>query len=208
MTHRASAADTWMSAPDDTFPGYRDSGHSAGHYVADRAAIGRLNANEIQHPAAVWYGCVGHTSDQWTRGGQDYDYGSVVIGRKPLKGYRHWVETLTRAPQGHHTATLKKGNFNPPYHLAFWYENQYADVDSMVNHSGYSFQHIHHATLAAEKRTSVYNSPVYTIYVTAQVLDSSEQPMAETRLRATVERTWDGKLNMLDFKWVMQDEDL
>jgi hypothetical protein len=43
------------------------------------------------------------------------------------------------------------------------------------------------------------SSPVHTVYITAQALDRRLGPLAETRLAVTVERCWDGKLNLLDF---------
>ena len=51
----------------------------------------------------------------------------------------------------------------------------------------------------------VGNSPVYTLYVTAQTLDVYELPLAEIKVHCTIERTWDGKLNFLDFRWIPSD---
>ena len=51
-------------------------------------------------------------------------------------------------------------------------------------------------------------SPVYTLFVTAQALSAPEPgserqtPLSEVRLQATVERTFDGKMNILEFKWL------
>ena len=43
------------------------------------------------------------------------------------------------------------------------------------------------------------------MYVTAQTLDVFELPLAEIKVHCTIERTWDGKLNFLDFRWIPSD---
>ena len=51
-------------------------------------------------------------------------------------------------------------------------------------------------------------SPVYTVFVTAQSLTREDpatglqRPVAETKIQATLERTYDGKMNVLEFKWL------
>ena len=191
-------------ASTDNFEIYKAAGHSKGHFVGDRAAIGRVNANEIQHPAVVWYCSIGTTTDNWqyaANANYDYDYANVVIGKKPFKGYTHWFDTLNRAALVHIYTTLNR----VPYHIAFWYENQFADIDSQYGHAGTTIQHIHHTSAPTNRNLYVGNSPVHTIYVTAQSLDVFEMPLAEIKVMATIERTWDGKLNMLDFKWMPAD---
>ena len=58
------------------------------------------------------------------------------------------------------------------------------------------------ATMPAARFNYAGVSPVHTIYVTAQSLDVNQEPQAEIKVMATVERTWDGKMNFLDFKWI------
>ena len=46
------------------------------------------------------------------------------------------------------------------------------------------------------------------LFVTAQSLappdpvTGKQEPLAETKIQATVERTYDGKMNVLEFKWL------
>jgi hypothetical protein len=46
---------------------------------------------------------------------------------------------------------------------------------------------------------TVAPSPVYTVFILAQRLDASGQPLCEENLRVTVERTFDGKMNVLEY---------
>jgi hypothetical protein len=180
---------------------YRRSQGGQGHYLGDRAAIGRINGNEIQHPGAVWYAGIGASHDKW--GGattKDYDYANVVIGKKPFRGYNHWSESLSRA------CMVEKFHANRvPYHMGFWYENQFADADTWYAPSGQSTNHMHHTTVATSRNLYMGNGSVYTIYVTAQSLDTFEKPLSEIKILATIERTWDGKSNLLDFRWIPSD---
>jgi hypothetical protein len=84
---------------------------------------------------------------------------------------------------------------------AFWYENQFADADSTHINFGGALGHAHHDPRSVGHFAYVGPSPVHTVYVTAQSLNRDENPSAEVRLRATVERTWDGRTNVLDFSW-------
>ena len=141
----------------------------------------------------------------------------VLIGRKPLKGYNSWKHFNTRSGNVY-GSRIKIGNnsFIPdidtidalPYHAAVWYENLFADGDSMhVNiNKGFALGHEQHEMRAAGRVLWVGNSPVFTIYCTAQSLDVFELPLSEIKVMATIERSWDGKLNMLDFKWILSDE--
>ncbi len=49
------------------------------------------------------------------------------------------------------------------------------------------------------------NSTVYTIFVTGNAVDQTDEPLAEMRARVTVERTWDGRMNILEFTWLPTD---
>ena len=129
---------------------------------------------------------------------ETFDFAAAVIGKKPFKGYTSWLHAQSRTGFGHTWFRRVR----PPYHLATWYENLYADYDSVITHAGNSFQHRHHFTYPGHKYNYAGQSPVFTIYVTAQSLDSKEEPQAEIKVMATVERTWDGKINFLDFKWI------
>jgi hypothetical protein len=47
---------------------------------------------------------------------------------------------------------------------------------------------------------------VHTVLVTGQALDDSGRPLAESRARATLERTWDGRLHLVEFCWLSKGE--
>ena len=79
---------------------------------------------------------------------------------------------------------------------------EYADMSADHGHAGQTYNHFHHTTIPTSRNLYAGNSAVYTVYVTAQSLDANEEPQAEIKVHATVERTWDGKTNFLDFKWL------
>ena len=53
---------------------------------------------------------------------------NAVIGKKPFKGYSNWLDSLTRVGISHRFGV--GGRLTIPYHIAFWYENQYADIST------------------------------------------------------------------------------
>jgi hypothetical protein len=162
-----------------------------GHFVGDRKAIGRTNINELAHPAAVYYS------------GVYADYNQLVqVGRKPFKGY----VSLWAMP----SRTFYYHGDDTPYNKLVWRENLFGDCSS---------EHIYDDMLRELDTNMMFtcrqgyvgNSPVYTLYITAQTVKQDEldpcilTAVAETKMRATVERTWDGKMNVLEFNWIPQD---
>jgi hypothetical protein len=188
------ATASWPGAP-----GY--GGDADGHYVGDRRALGGVNLNEVAHPSGIWYTALGRTFDLWrgSSNGNDMVNFMVIVGKKPLKGYTSWVEGYTRSTTGHKATDSPVDNTT--YQSSFWYENQYADGDAMHTNHEVSVGHVCHEISNSQRAVWVGNSPVHTLYITAQSLGQDEQPIAEVRLRATVERLPDGKLNILDCGW-------
>jgi hypothetical protein len=195
-------------------PLYGLAGSSAGHYIDDRASVSGINLNEIFHPAAVWFTGVGSNNGIF-RGQSHLNEGTdhiALIGKKPFKGYTAWVDYRTRAHWGHYGATAPGHSFEDLDYMSFaagvWYENLYADGGA--NHTSYggAVTHHHHDSRSTMRNMWVGTSPVFSLYVTAQTLDGSESPTAEIKVRATVERTWDGKTNFLEFRWIPSEAGL
>ena len=190
----------WPAAPLYATAG--TSVRGAGHYAADRAAIGRLNLNELVHPAAVWF--AGLFTAHSFRERNVWNH-IAAIGRKPLKGYTSWIGAQTRSSFSGRGAIGYRQSYDLKYPVAVWYENLFADADTQNSGNGTAGFQGQIEARAAGRMLYVGNSPVYTLYVTAQTLDVYELPLAEIKVHCTIERTWDGKLNLLDFKWIPSD---
>ena len=132
--------------------------------------------------------------------GDSFVHHTLVIGRKPYKGYTSWVDMETRGVASFKSSPQSIDHYS--YKVLFWYENLFADASTAHTNNGGTLNHIQHTYKSMGVYTNAGNSPVYTIYVTAQSLDVFELPLAEVKVMGTIERTWDGKLNMLDFKWL------
>jgi hypothetical protein len=164
-----------------------------GRYCADRKVNRRINLNEIQTPFALH--ALGLGGDMDT--GYVY-YGlstevlpgrlnpMTILGYKPLRGYTDIYQWMRRA----------SGNVVRPN--AFWSDNLWTGGAWDLRLPGGPTPGTGDGGLAA--RTTVSPSPVYTAYILAQKLDWSGQPTNETKMRVTVERTWDGKLHIVDFR--------
>jgi hypothetical protein len=155
-----------------------------GLFVGELRQINKLNLNELWYPPT--FGGVGW-SGMWYGASSSY----TSFGRKPLKGFHSPSDSLNRH--------FQIWNADPGYNLRI----QPWDLDADFSHEGNYID----TYSEYDRFDSVHcgASPVYTIYVTGNALDEQAEPLAEMRLRATVERTWDGRCNILEFTWLTTD---
>jgi hypothetical protein len=149
---------------------------ASGRFCAELKALNRINLNEVRAPAVL----VGLGWKQLYAG----------LGRKPLRGFNSAVD----AGAYNHFDASGSG-----YQLRIkpWDLDDDQSLDRASGHPG------DHDNLLRAAR--VGSSPVYTIVVTGASLDEHGEVAGERRLRATVERTWDGRLNILEFNWLRSE---
>lgn len=158
-----------------------------GRYFLDRKTVKRINLNEISTCMQV-SGLIG--SFFRTYGNLDTEASGTfapisLISQKPLRGYAYingWDQRIVRRDSYRNAA--------------FWSDNLWAD--SSADLSSEQPNKPDEAGWAAQ--ATVAPSPVYTAFVLAQRLGADGQPLAEEKLRVTVERTWDGKMNVLEYR--------
>ena len=131
-----------------------------------------------------------------TFSGVGWNQSYISFGRKPLKGFhspsaamdRHfWTQPSYGAPT------------YPGYNLCIrpWDLDSDSSLEpTQTSPPGHIYRY---------DSTHCSNSPVYTIFVTGSAVDDQGEALAEMRLRATVERTWDGRCNILEFCWLPTD---
>jgi len=123
--------------------------------------------------------------------GTEWNSSYTSFGRKPLKGFMSPSDAMTYHFYG-------SANFEA--RIKPW------DLDNDNSADYYSA-----ASTSHQKRfDAIYcsNSTVYTIFVTGNAVDQADEPLAEMRARVTVERTWDGRTNILEFTWLPTDRGL
>ncbi|HHN45911.1 MAG TPA: hypothetical protein ENN09_00580 [Planctomycetes bacterium] len=168
-------------------------GNPRGWYQSDRKAMGRYNVNEIPHPAAAIAGPVQFSTAP-----------TLIIGRKPLKGYTTFWQLNTRS-------IYYSFESDTPYDTRLWYENLFADCSSDHTHANPHIQYQCNELSNPSRSAHTGNSPIHTVYITAQTVINDQAnpaillPTNEIKIRATVERTWDGKMNIVEFNWIPQD---
>jgi hypothetical protein len=178
--------------------GQFSSFNEAGRYWADRKIVKRININEMVSPPTVRALL---TSDR--EGAPPFEHtGATIpttfIGNKPQRGYpyvnswRQW------------TTTIKAVRFN-----ALWRENLWADASAEVSTCFYGSPSPEGVNRKTESgwvsAATVAPSPVYTAFILAQRLDVDGQGLCEERIRVTFERTWDGKMHVLEFRSSSQE---
>jgi hypothetical protein len=120
-------------------------------------------------------------------GGTGWNASYTSFGRKPLKGFHAPSDAMT-----YHYSSADYLYRIKPWDL---YDDASTDLQDATpdRHSG-RFDAAHCSS-----------SPVYTIFVTGNAVDDQGEPLAEMRARVTVERTWDGRMNILEFTWLPTD---
>jgi hypothetical protein len=164
-----------------------------GRYWADRKVVKRTNLNEIVVPAVARY---------FLHRANGTNASPVIIslmGHKPPRGYpyvNNWRQRVT---------TTRGIRFN-----ALWRDNLWADASMELAHIGnpnWGQEAIN--PLSSENgwasETTVAPSPVYTAFVLAQKLNVDGQPICEEKYRVTLERTWDGKIQVVEYRVTPQD---
>ncbi|HOX06700.1 MAG TPA: hypothetical protein PK280_09875 [Planctomycetota bacterium] len=154
----------------------------SGSFLGELRQINKLNLNEMWFPP--------------TFSGVGWNQSYISFGRKPLKGFhspsaamdRHfWTQPSYGAPT------------YPGYNLCIrpWDLDSDSSLEpTQTSPPGHIYRY---------DSTHCSNSPVYTIFVTGSAVDDQGEALAEMRLRATVERTWDGRCNILEFCWLPTD---
>jgi hypothetical protein len=165
--------------------GCTTAGAVSGAFVGELRQINKLNLNEMWYPP--------------TFAGVGWNESYTSFGRKPLKGFHSPSDAMNR-----HYFT---NNWypDPGYNLRVrpWDLDNDNSLDSaQLYPEGADYFPAHANRYDA---THCANSPVYTIFVTGSAVDTEGEPLAEMRLRATVERTWDGRCNVLEFCWLPTD---
>lgn len=159
------------------------SGRVEGHFNADRQTVFKLNPNLM--PSPMLY--------QWITG--DYvgqTQPTYVFGNKPARGY---VSTP-------HLAWYAGSDYSG-YHLThwnsrIWYKNQCAGPSAFNDYYGVSFLYEGYGRMS---NMATYNpAPVYTLLITGESVSTEGHPVAQMRLSVGVERTWDGKCNVLEYQ--------
>ncbi|HYF49123.1 MAG TPA: hypothetical protein VEJ63_06945 [Planctomycetota bacterium] len=160
-----------------------------GHYQSDRRSVGRMNLNELTGPAALWYAGLG------TEIQPDGNYAPqnlmTALGRRPHKGYVSAADIFTKLNLQSDEAT--------PYNALIWPENSYADLAVAHAHAREQYDRISQQRMALARTTTVSHSTVYTICCTGQTIDRTGYVKAQARMKVTIERTPEGRMNILEW---------
>jgi len=156
---------------------YRWSGGSVsavrGRFCGELKRINKVNLNEVRLPPLL--------------PGLGWQQSYSSIGRKPLRGF-HSPSDAGR--------WLPRPGSEAGYHLRLkpWDLDDDDSLDRTLADAGELGKVLRAAHCGS--------SPVYTILVAGIALDESGEVAGEVRLRATVERTWDGRIDILEFNWL------
>jgi hypothetical protein len=158
-----------------------------GEYVGERKQINKLNLNELWYPP--------------TFAGTAWRQSYTSFARKPLKGFH----SPSDAEAYHYTKAVGSSSY-PGFHDRITRWN--LDDDSSLDFFDDDDYHHYNLGGAGEARLDAIHcgsSPVYTIFVSGSAVDDADEPLAEMRARVTVERTWDGRTQILEFTWLLAD---
>ena len=162
---------------------------SNGYYNSDRKVAKKMFVNLVFYPFVMTY----LYSDP------GYQAANSIIGKKPQLGFEDERQFLFYW-NGYYS------NYYVPFYLRINDKNRFWNLAFPVySFYGGEFYHYHQSGLFTEFGAS----PVYTVLVTGQTINGTGSPVAQSRIEVTVERTWDGKLNMLEYRLVpgmMDDE--
>jgi hypothetical protein len=152
-----------------------------GRFIGELKQLNKLNLNDMYYPPA--FSGVGY-NNQWYGNRSSY----TSFGRKPLKGFHSPSDSMT-------------------YH--FWDKASYHhrikpwSLSDDSSEDFYSYEPDKHGSRYDSSHCTT--SPVYTVFVTGNAVDELGEPLAEMRARVTMERTWDGRMNILEFTWMPTD---
>jgi hypothetical protein len=116
---------------------------------------------------------------------------NVVLGQKPQEGFTdermlmwYWCPSW----ESTHPFYMMKNEANPHWNMSL-YNNEFC-IGHDANYS-----------IRAANFLEFGVAPVYTIIVTGQTINPEDGTVhTQSKLQATVERTWDGKLNILEYQ--------
>jgi hypothetical protein len=155
---------------------------SNGYYNSDRKVGKKIFVNLAFYPFVVSY----LTSYYQTQAM------NAIIGKKPLLGFHDEREFLFYW-------TGYWGQWNTPFYLRVNDKNRFWNYSS----AQYGFLKGEHYFFNTQGLFTEFGaSPVYTILVTGQTITPDGKPHAQSKIEATVERTWDGKMNVLEYRLV------
>jgi hypothetical protein len=172
-----------------------------GRYSSERKIIKRININEICSPVSIYALGLGGTLDsgiyfsnvlknEYITSGNYRISPITLLGHKPFRGYPYvfgWHRSASR--------------FTANRLHSIWNDNLWASAQVDLITRG----ELGTGEEGWAGKATVSPSPVYTVFIVAQRLDASGQPLCEEKLRVTVERTWDGKMNVLDYRMSSED---
>lgn len=161
--------------------------NEAGRYFADRKVVKRVNLNEVVSPFVAMSLMKGYVGEG--EGSGISIVPMTLIGQKPQRGFPYINDWRRRT-------SLHCGiRFN-----AIWRDNLWGGASSEVNLSDEFVEAVNrNRTDGWSSAVTVAPSPVYTAFILAQRLNIDGEPLVEEKLRVTVERTWDGKMNVLEY---------
>ena len=153
-----------------------------GYYNSDRKVAKKFFVNLTFYPFITSY----LHSDPL------FQAGNVVTGKKPLMGFHEEGQFMFYWGGSW-------GQHQTPFHLRVNDKNRFWNYSymyySFLTGAYYDFYH-------TGLMTEFGASPVYTVLVTGQTITPDGKPHAQSKIEATVERTWDGKLNVLEYRLV------
>jgi hypothetical protein len=164
------------------------SGNAEGRCQSDRKVAGRVNLNEITNPAVLWYAGLGVPPD--AEGRRPAQNLMTALGRKPAKGYLSWREIFTRLNL--------QSREDTPYNALIWPDNLFADLSADHAHAGEQYDNLSRKKMSVARTVTTSHSTVYTIFCTAQTIDRQGMVRGQVRTRTTVERTAEGRVNILE----------
>lgn len=196
-----------------TFPGYidlvgtatmgaapshkmgNDNRHRYGHYLIEYQTTNRFNINDTPWPFTLQQ----YYQDEWV-----YENQILVTGQKPVLGYLTVANVEGRMcfKVDNDGTTRDMNNDTPP---SPWTPGATARVrNAWASQWTDNIEWVHNSTWGGNYWDYYeIKSPVYTIFVVGQSIREGAdriQPLSEVRITATVERTFDGRINVLEYR--------
>ncbi|MGH8192629.1 MAG: hypothetical protein ACREP2_14420 [Rhodanobacteraceae bacterium] len=158
-------------------------GRTLGHYNMDRETTFKINPNLIASPMLY----------MWLQGGYiGQAQPTYVFGNKPALGYVSVGNMVQYCGTGYSDYHLTNWNSR------VWYKHQMIAPSSFNDTFGSTYVESGYARMS--NMLTFTPAPVYTAMITGQAIDDSGDPIAQIRLTVGIERTYDGKCNILEYQ--------
>lgn len=158
-------------------------GRVEGHYNIDRKSTFKINPNLITSP--ILY--------QWLKA--DYtgqDQPTYVFGNKPARGFISTSHIVNMAGTAYSSYHLTNWNSR------VWYKHQCIAPSAFNDVFGVIYVNNGYARMS--NMLSFNPAPVYTALITGQSINDAGEAVAQIRLTVGVERTYNGKCNILEYQ--------